>query len=747
MQQEQSSSAVNPFETPSKLRTSFFFLYTPQGIPTTLSKAPSCAERSNVSRTINLVAQETFKTLINMIGFVDENWFLDTGCFNHMTGHKNWISNLGTSKNRLANDNTIEVVGVGNIVIKKQGEEVVVIENVLYIPAANNPKILYIHICMRAKEVLHVVYSDVCGPLEELSLGNNRYFVTFVDEYSRMIWLYLIKVKSDVFLVFKNFKLLAENQSGKALKMLRTDGGGEYVSREFKNYCTKNGIQHEITTPYTPQHNVVAERRSRTRLDIARREEMSTTMYVLNKCPTKKLKDKVPEEVWSKRKPVVNHLKIFGSVCYKHVPSVKRSKLEDKSEAMIFVGYHSTGSYKLYNPITKEICISGNVVMNEAKTWNWLDKVNGSKQNVSITFEDEEERLDFGIFSDSAVTDEGDLVHFALIVEDEPINHKEALKHDLWKEAMVEEMRVIKKNRTWRDLWKEAIIEEMRVIEKSQTWVLTDLPLNKTPIDVKWVFKLKLNPYGTIFKRKAWLVVREVFAPVARIDTIRLVVALANGRRWPLFQLDLKSAFFNGPLEEEVYVTQPPGFEVKGCENKVYRLRKVFYGLKKAPRAWNKVMDSFMLKHKFLKCPMEHGVYVWFQGDANLLLMFIYVEDLLIKGNNISEIEKFKGLLMAKFEMTDLGKLRYFLGLEFIESSSGIILHQRKYATKILKKFNMETCNATKTPVEAKVTTSENGEDEVDNTLYKQMVGSPRYLCINRPDICFTVGILSRFIH
>ncbi|WVZ14970.1 hypothetical protein V8G54_012536 [Vigna mungo] len=210
------------------------------------------------------------------------------------------------------------------------------------------------------------------------------------------------------------------------------------------------------------------------------------------------------------------------------------------------------------------------------------------------------------------------------------------------------------------------------------------------------------------------------------IETIRLVVALANGKRWPLFQLDVKFAFLNVPLEEEVYVTQPPGFEIKCYENNGYRLRKALYGLKQAPKAWNKVMDSFMLKHKFLKCLVEHGVYVRFQDDANLLLICTYVDDLLIIGSNILEIEKFKGLLMAKFEMTYLNKFRYFIRLEFVKSSSGIISHQRKYATKILKKFNMEICNAATTSTVANITDSDNNEEEVDNTPYKQMVSSPK---------------------
>ena len=123
---------------------------------------------------------------------------------------------------------------------------------------------------MRAKGLLKVVYSDVCGPFEELSLGKNKYFVTFIDEYSRMIWLYLIKAKSEVFSVFKRFKLMTENQSGKLVQILRTNGGKEYLSNEFEAYCSENGMLHEVTAPYTPQHNGMAERRNRMILNMAK---------------------------------------------------------------------------------------------------------------------------------------------------------------------------------------------------------------------------------------------------------------------------------------------------------------------------------------------------------------------------------------------------------------------------------------------------------------------------------------------
>jgi hypothetical protein len=193
---------------------------------------------------------------------------------------------------------------------------------------------------------------------------------------------------------------------------------------------------------------------------------------------------------------------------------------------------------------------------------------------------------DCELVNDNEVTAEGDLVHFALLAGSEPLNYIEALSNLKWKQAMIEELASIKKN---------------------QTWELVELPSNKKAIQVKWVFKLKLNPDGTIAKYKARLVARgflqrewldysEVYSPVARIETVRLVVAVATAREWPMYHLDVKSAFLNGPLEELVFVTQPPGFIIEGKENMVYRLKKALYGLKQAPRAWNKRIDVFLQK-------------------------------------------------------------------------------------------------------------------------------------------------------
>ncbi|PNX99967.1 retrotransposon-related protein [Trifolium pratense] len=373
-------------------------------------------------------------------------------------------------------------------------------------------------------------------------------------------------------------------------------------------------------------------------------EAVLTAAYILNKCPTKKLKV-VPEQAWCDKRPSVQHLKVFGSLCYKHIPDAKRTKLEDKSEIMILIGYHPTGAYKLYNPVTQKVHISRDVIVNEEEKWKWDEEpvYNSEVQSTFIYLSSSDESENDGgngepvgainhnqenkemparlndceITQDNAVNEEGDLIHFALLADSEPIDFKMALKSKVWKKAMEEELKSIEKNKTWK---------------------LVNLPDKKKKIDVKWVFKLKLNPDGTVSKDKARLVARgflqkhgidynEVFAPVARIETVRLVVALACKSRWSLYHLDVKSAFMNGPLDEEVFVSQPPGFEVHGKENMVYKLYKALYGLKQAPRAWNKRIDDFLIQIGFRKCAAEFGVYVQCPKDEEIIIICLYVDN------------------------------------------------------------------------------------------------------------------------
>ena len=193
--------------------------------------------------------------------------------------------------------------------------------------------------------------------------------------------------------------------------------------------------------------------------------------------------------------------------------------------------------------------------------------------------------------------------------------------------------------------WTNAMKEELKAIEKNNTWQLVPLPAKKKPIVVKWVYKVKKNLKEEISKYKARLVAKgflekagidfkEVFAPVARMETVRIITAIASQKGWHMHHMDVKSTFLNGPLEEEVYVSQPHGFEIKGSEEKVYRLNKVLYGLKQAPRAWNRRIDGFLMKLGFLKCTTKHGVYIKGSNTTNLTVVCLYVDDLLVTGNN-----------------------------------------------------------------------------------------------------------------
>lgn len=271
------------------------------------------------------------------------------------------------------------------------------------------------------------------------------------------------------------------------------------------------------------------------------------------------------------------------------------------------------------------------------------------------------------------------------------------------------------------------------------------MPATKVPLSVKWVFKTKLKPDGTVAKHKARLVAKgfmqqegldyiEVFAPVARLETVRLLVALATWKKWMMWQLDVKSAFLNGPLEEEVFVKQPPGFSVPGNAHKVYKLKKALYGLKQAPRAWNRRIDSFLTHAGFQKCTVEHGLYVKALPNHGVLYLCLYVDDLLLTGSSVEGIEALKTHLKSEFEMSDLGTLAYFLGLEFQKTHRGLLMHQRKYIIEVLKKFDMWDCNGSETPAEANLKLDKcEKESSVDATQYRQMVGSLRFICHTRP--------------
>ncbi|XP_052726845.1 uncharacterized protein LOC128194777 [Vigna angularis] len=523
---------------------------------------------------------------------------------------------------------------------------------------------------------LEVIYSDVCGPIQVETLGSSRYFLLFIDDWTGKCWVYLLKRKGEVLHMFQKFKNVVERERKKKLKVLRTDGGGEYTSTDFKYYCEREGIVHEVTPPYTLQHNGAAERKNRTILNMVRRMLKSKGMpsflwgevvliatYILNLSPTKRLDGITPKEAWTGVKPDVKYLKIFGSLCYRHVPDQLRKKLDDKGVSLI-----------LWDSSEKEgptIVLEDPTV--EADACKREERIRRSSRITQLPTH----LRDYDLAYDATISSEGNFVHYALIAEVEPVEFDQAIRDKRWYKA---------------------------------------------------IYKARLVAKG--FLQQAGIDYGEVFAPVNLFD--------------------VKYAFLNDNLEEEVYVVHPQGFEDKRHPDKVYRLKKALYGLKQAPKAWNQRIDGFMSSIGFEKCASEHGVYVQGcqrNGREEKLIVCLYVDDLLITRSSEEKIIDLKVQMLQEFEISDLGRLSYFLGIEFTKTDGGILMHQSRYALDMLTKFDMLHCNSANTPAEMNLKLEKDPEEEVvDPTEYRKMVGSLRYLCNTRPDISCNVGLISRFM-
>jgi hypothetical protein len=304
--------------------------------------------------------------------------------------------------------------------------------------------------------------------------------------------------------------------------------------------------------------------------------------------------------------------------------------------------------------------------------------------------------------------------------------------------------------------WQAVLQEEIDSVKRNQAWELADLPQGHRAITLKWVYKLKRNEAGEIVKHKARLVARgfvqqegvdfdKVFAPVARMEFVRLLLALVAQEGWQVHHMDVKSAFLNGYLKEEVYVCQPAGFVIAGQEGKVLRLRKALYGLRQAPRAWNSKLDDTLKKMNFVRSEHEHAMYRRSRGD-DILLVGVYVDDLVITGSFLAAVE-FKEEMKRAFLMSDLRLLSFYLGIEVRQDAGGITLRQAHYAKKILEMAGMADCKAAATPMEERLRLSRDSTtEEVDATLYRRIVGSLWYLVHTRPDLTCAVGYVSRFL-
>lgn len=662
---------------------------------------------------------------------------------------------------------------------------------------------------------LELIHTDVYGPTTVASVGGNHYYVTFIDDSTRKVWVKFLMRKSDVFNTFKKWKIAVENETNLKVKALKSDNGGEYVSKEFVDYCAEHGIRMINTVPGTPQQNGVAERMNRTLNERARsmrlnaglpkmfwEDAVNTAAYLINRSLSVPLGYKVPQEEWKEEAVKYKHLKIFG--CSAYDLDQDRDKLDAKAKKYTFIGYGSDKmGYRLWDSKSRKVVRSKHATFNEAELYKDLTGSNSKVQKQQVEFETgtsnqkaesvpepvtEPENVDTEFeageeveASDSGSSDSDEeqspppqqpdqndhwvrrstratkqpqrydpSVNYILLTENgEPDRYTEAVK--------------AKDSRQWENAMKE----EMSSLKKNKTWVLVKLPQNKRALQNKWVFRVKEEHDGS--KRyKARLVVKgfqqkkgvdydEIFSPVVKMTTIRLVLSIVAAENLHLEQLDVKTAFLHGDLNEDIYMAQPEGFQVVGKEDWVCKLKKSLYGLKQAPRQWYLKFDNFMERSGFKRCQMDHCCYLKKFKNSYIILL-LYVDDMLIVGADMHEINKLKKQMSHEFEMKDLGPARQILGMSISRNKKdgSLILSQGKYIGKVLERFRMNYVKTKprNTPLGSHLILTkdqspkdEEGRREMAKVPYASAVGSLMYAMVcTRPDIAHAMGVVSRFM-
>ena len=663
-----------------------------------------------------------------------------------------------------------------------------------------------------SSEALKYVHADLWGSQNVTpSISKKQYFLSIIDDFTRKVWVFFLAVKSEAFEKFCEWKRLVENQVDKKVKCLRTDNGLEFCNKEFDEFCRRHGIERHRTCAYTPQQNGVAERMNRTIMEKVRcllnesgleeefwAEAVSTAVYQINRSPSSAIDSNIPEELWLKKKPGYKHMIRFGSIAYIHKD---QGKLQPRALKGVFLSY-PTGvkGYKIWLLDERKCVISRNVVFTEERVYKddlkssgeakdlkeeemrssvtveteaAEDSVAGNSSNSKIeevesSSEEEQDNRDHSDIQESyniardrprreivppTRLGDYDLAAFALLAAvevslDEPRDYQEAMssnESELWGGGMDEEIESLKKNGTWR---------------------LVKRPEDRKVIGCKWVYRRKPGIPGVEkprhksrlvakgYSQKEGIDYQEIFSPVVKHVSIRLLLAITVNEDLELEQLDVKTAFLHGVIEEEIFMDQPEGYVVKGKEQLVCKLEKALYGLKQAPRQWNKCFDQFVVSQGFKRSEYDHCVYIKEAKSGNRVYLLLYVDDMLLASKDLEEINTVKGLLASRFDMKDLGPARRILGMDIERDREGgvLTLSQTGYVKKVLQAFNMDEAKPVTTPIGAQFRLSaiKDGDGQVpvgDDVPYANAIGSVMYAMIGtRCDLAYAVGLISRYM-
>ncbi|GJY40570.1 retrovirus-related pol polyprotein from transposon TNT 1-94 [Tanacetum coccineum] len=490
------------------------------------------------------------------------------------------------------------------------------------------------------------------------------------------------------------------------------------------------------------------------------KSELAT--YLLNKIPRKE-KEETPYELWMRRKPSYQYLRVWGCLAKVDVPTPKAQKIGPKSVDCIFIGYaKNSTAYRFIVHESKNPDIQKNTIM-ESRNASFFENIFPclSKGTGSSS------RLDDKVVQDKRQRDDNDLQDERQDQTDEeevePRRSKRARNEKSFGPDFVSFM-VENEPTSYREAvtssegqqWREAIKSEIESILQNHTWELVDLPPGCKPLGYKWIFKKKMKADGTVDKYKARVVIQgfrqregldyfDTYSPVTRITSIRMIIAIAALRNLEIHQMDVKTAFLNGDLEEEIYMNQPEGFIAPGQEGKVCRLVKSLYGLKQAPKQWHQKFDHTMLESGFKINECDKCVYVK-DTSAGYVILCLYVDDMLIVGSNDKIIRSTKDMLKSKFDMKDMGLADVILGIKIIRTQNGLVLSQAHYVDKILNTHNAGDSGQARTPIDTSLHLSKNRGLGVAQLEYSRIIGMLMYLMTGtRPDLAYAVSRLSRY--
>ncbi|GJS69416.1 retrovirus-related pol polyprotein from transposon TNT 1-94 [Tanacetum coccineum] len=647
---------------------------------------------------------------------------------------------------------------------------------------------------------LELLHMDLCGPMRVASINGKKYILVIVDDFSRYTRVYFLRSKDETPEIIKRFIAQAQlNYKAKVCK-IRIDNGTEFKNTSLKAHYEKLGIMQQFLIARTPQQNGVVERRNhtlveaaRTMLIFSRLPEFLWDAAVVTACFTQNRSiihtryNKTPYELLRGRKPNIAYFHVFGSLCYPTNDHDDLGKMKPKANIGVFIGYSETSTgFRIYNRQTKMIMETIHVKSDEltamASEHDCLELElqrfndhNSSAEPLNIPSKEDLDNL-FGpmfeeyfektssdtttnsaaqptqfhedssstssIFVDTheappVVTTSDEQTSPISLTEADEFNQEDSADFDDSEVCMYAltistiEPKNIKEAMTDHS-WIESMQDELNQFKRLQCDAENIVVRNKTRLVAKG------------YKQEEGIDFEESFSHVARLEAVRMFIAYAAHKNITIFQMDVKTAFLNGPLKEEVYVSQPEGFIDPEFPDHVYRLKKALYGLKQAPRAWYDKLSSFLIEHGFTKGIIDPTLFTRRHG-GDILLVQVYVDDIIFGSTNPDFLKRFANLMKNNFEMSMMGELKFFLGLQVHQSPCGIFISQSQYAIELLKKHGLDECVSMSTPMATERLDADLQGTPTDQTTYRRMIGGLMYLTTNRPEIAFATFVCARY--